>query len=135
MLKRLKRGYSADQVRQSLTSLVKAQIPFGASLMFGAPGETPETIAESLSLLDGYKIPLGTWVTIGICLWTHRQPVLQEAQKDGQFKSDKELFQGVNYLSPTLSREYMVGLINSLKLKKNYNVQVNQPYAEYSLGS
>ena len=46
--------------------------------MIGAPGETPETIAESLTLLDNYAIPLRTWVTIGICLWTHRQQILEQ---------------------------------------------------------
>ncbi len=129
MLKRIKRGYTVRQIRQALESLVKTNLPFGASLMFGAPGETPETIAESLALADEYPIPYGTWVTIGICLWTHRQVVLEDARRDGQFKDDRELFQGVNYMSPELPKEYMIELINNLRARKSYEIQVNKAYA------
>jgi radical SAM superfamily enzyme len=129
MLKQIKRGYTVKQIRQALESLVKTNLPFGASLMFGAPGETPETIAESLALVDEYPIPYGTWVTIGICLWTHRQPVLEEARRSGQFQTDRELFQGVNYISPQLPKEYMIELIHTLQARQGYSVQVNKAYA------
>ncbi len=129
MLKRMKRGYTVAHIKQALECLGRANIPFGASLMIGAPGETPETIAESLALLDQYSIPLGTWVTIGICLWTHHQEVLEQARQEGQFRDDRELFEGVNYMSPELPKDYMIELIETLKAKKGYTVQVNQPYA------
>jgi radical SAM superfamily enzyme YgiQ (UPF0313 family) len=130
MLKRMKRGYTVVNIKKTLDCLGKANIPFSASLMIGAPGETPETVAESLALLDSYSIPLGTWVTIGICLWTHRQQFLEEARRDGQFRDDKELFDGVNYMSPELSKDYMSELIETLKTKTGYTVQVNKPYAD-----
>jgi hypothetical protein len=131
MLKRMKRGYTTAQVKKTLECLEKANIPFGASLMIGAPGETPDTVAESLALLDGYSMPLGIWVTIGICLWTHLQKVLTDAHRDGQFKEDKELFQGRNYMSPELPKETVIKLIETLKTKDRYSVQVNKPYADY----
>ena len=61
MLLNMKRGYTVEQVRESpgchepLT-----EIPFSASLMLGAPGETPETIAETLAVLDDYESPDGS---------------------------------------------------------------------------
>jgi hypothetical protein len=61
-------------------------------------------------LLDNYAIPLGSWVTIGICLWTHRQQILEEARRVGQFKDDRELFEGVNYMSPELPKDHMIEL-------------------------
>ena len=131
MLQCMRRGYSAADVRQSLACLEKAGIPFGASLMLGAPGETPETVAESLALTDSFAIPGGTWVTIGICLWTPRQEVLSIARQEGQFTDDRMLFEGANYLSPQLSKPYMTGLIDTLRSKKGISVQVNQPYAGY----
>ncbi len=129
MLQRMKRGYPAAQVQEALDCLGRANISFGASLMIGAPGETPETVAESLALLDRYFIPLGTWVTIGICLWTHRQQILEPVRQSGQFSDDRELFEGANYMSPDLPKEYMIELIETLKAKKGYSVQVNKPYA------
>ena len=58
MLGCMQRGYTVDQVRQALDSLEGSGIPYGASLMIGAPGETPETVAESLALIDSYSIPV-----------------------------------------------------------------------------
>lgn len=131
MLKVMKRGYTARQVEESLEFLEKSDISFGASLMFGAPGETPESIEESLRLVDRYFIPLGIWVTIGICLWSHRQAILPEAYRSEQIHSDAELFAGVNYMSPDLPKEYMIDLIGLLREKAGYSVQVNKPYAQY----
>ena len=98
--------------------------------MIGAPGETPETISETFDLMDSFHIPQGIWVTIGICLWTHHQNVLDDARKDGQLENDKELFNVACYMSPELSKNYMIELIESLRTRENYTVQVNKPYAE-----
>jgi len=131
MLQTMQRGYRVDDVRKSLVCLEKAGIPFGASLMIGAPGESPATVAESLALIDSFSISLGTWVTAGICLWTPRQEVLATARQDGQWSDDQSLFDAANYLSPELPRSFMEELIHDLRSKKGYSVQVNQPYVGY----
>lgn len=131
MLRRMQRGYLVPDVEHSLRCLEKSGIPFGVSLMIGAPGESPETVQETLALMERYQIPLGIWVTIGICLWTPRQHVLVDARQSGQLPDDRMLFEGANYLSPELPRSFMEELIASLRSKKGYSVQVNQPYAGY----
>jgi radical SAM superfamily enzyme YgiQ (UPF0313 family) len=127
MLQRMKRGYTVGQVRASLEVLSRSHIPFGASLMLGAPGETPETIAETLKVLDGYTIPLGVWVTLGIYLWTDLQEVVAEARQAGFLRDDKQLFSGAVYLSPELPRSYLAELIPALRRRPGYTVQVNKP--------
>jgi radical SAM superfamily enzyme YgiQ (UPF0313 family) len=131
MLRLMQRGYTLGDACQSLACLEKAGIPFGVSLMIGAPGETPETVAESLALIDRFHIPLGTWVTIGICLWTPLQKVLQEARSAGQLGDDSELFAGSTYLSPELPEKYMRALIETLQSKQGVAVQVNKPFGSY----
>ena len=131
MLKRMQRGCTVDHIKQSLTSLSRSNIPFSVSLMFGAPGETPETIAETLALIDDFDIPNGVWVTIGICLWTPRQKILEDARVDSQLNGDKALFNSATYVSPKLPMDYMVELIQTLKTKDNYDVQVNKLYANH----
>ncbi len=131
MLQRMRRGYTVADIEQSLACLEKSGIPFGASLMIGAPGETPETVQETFALLDRHNIPYGTWVTIGICLWTPHQEVILEARETGQLSNNQSLFDATNYLSPELSRSFMEDLIQNLRSKKGYSVQVNQPYAGY----
>jgi radical SAM superfamily enzyme YgiQ (UPF0313 family) len=128
------RGYTSADVKNSLACLQKANIPFGVSLMLGAPGEAPETVQESLDLIYSFNIPLGTWVTIGLLLWTLRQAVVADARQSGQLAVDvdsRQFFAGANYLSPELPRAYMEYLIETLRIKKGYSVQVNQPFAGY----
>jgi hypothetical protein len=99
--------------------------------MFGAPGETPETISETLSVIDEYQVPAGVWVTIGLCLWTSHQQMLKDALSDGQLDDDKALFSGANYVSPHLPKDYMIELFEKLRSRENYTVQVNKLYADH----
>ena len=127
MLTSMKRGYTVRQVRKSLEVLSHSNIPFSASLMLGAPEETPETIAETLSLMDDYQIPNGVWVTIGIYMWTDYQDIVAEARRTGALKDDKELFSGKVYLSPRLPKSYLHELPAMLRTRQNYSVQFNKP--------
>jgi len=131
MLKSMRRGYKVEHIKQAVTCLNDAGIPFGISLLFGAPGETPETISETWDLIDSFSIPQGIWVSIGLCLWTHHQAVLDDARKAGQLGQDKELFDGAYYISPELPRDYMIELIASLRAREDCTVQANKPYTSY----
>jgi len=127
MLHNMKRGYTVQQVRDSLEALSRSKIPFSTSLMLGAPGETPETIAETLDVMDDYVIPYGVWVTIGVYMWTDYQDIVAEARRTGVLKDDKELFNGAVYLSPGLPRSYLQELPEVLRLQRGYSVQFNKP--------
>ena len=133
MLKSMKRGYTVQQVRGSLEALSRSKIPFGVSLMFGAPGETPETIAETLRVLDDYEIPNGVWVTIGVYLWTDYQDLVAEARRTGYLRDDKELFNGAVFLSPGLPNAYLQELPEVLRLRSGYSVQFNKPGESFFL--
>lgn len=135
MLQRMKRGYTAQQVRDSLEALTHSKIPFGASLMLGAPGETPETITETLRVLDDYEIPNGVWVTIGVYLWTDYQDIVTEAHQTGYLKDPGDLFRGAVYLSPDLPRLYLQELPEMLRAKPGYSVQFNKPNEAWTLSS
>jgi radical SAM superfamily enzyme YgiQ (UPF0313 family) len=133
MLKSMKRGYTVRQVRDSLETLSRSKTPFGASLMLGAPGESPETIAETLAVLDDYEIPLGVWVTIGVYLWTDYQDIVAEARRAGVFRDDKALFNGTVYLSPGLPRSYLQELPERLRARPGWSVQFNKPDKDWAL--
>jgi radical SAM superfamily enzyme YgiQ (UPF0313 family) len=133
MLRSMKRGYTVRQVREALEALSRSHIPFGASLMLGAPGETPETIAETLGVLDDYQIPNGVWVTLGVYLWTDYQDIVAETRRTGFLKDDKQLFSGAVYLSPGLPGSYLRDLPEALRARRGYAVQFNKPSAEWTL--
>ena len=126
MLQRMRRGYTARQVRQSLEALSRSKIPFGVSLMFGAPGETPETIAETLKVMSDFTPPLGVWVTLGIYLWTDYQDIVAQVRESGYLREDQPLFSGPVYLSPELPRPYLTDLASALRTERGYVVQVNR---------
>lgn len=124
MLQRMKRGYTVRQVRKSLEVLCRSSIPFGVSVMFGAPGETPETIAETLQVLEDYTIPLGVWFTVGVYLWTDLQDVVAELCNAGRLTKE-QLFTGAVYLAPALTMDYLDELLRKLRARPGYQVQVN----------
>ena len=131
MLVNMKRGYSVDDIREAMDNLSNSEIPFGLSIMLGAPGETPETISETFRFVDSYPMIQSIWVNIGLFLWTHHQKILDAARRDGQLKNVRELFDGAYYISPELPKDYMISFIESLKTRKKCYVQVNKPYREY----
>jgi radical SAM superfamily enzyme YgiQ (UPF0313 family) len=131
MLVNMQRGYGVDDVRKALDCLSDSGIPFGLSILLGAPGETPETIRETFDVVDRYPMMQGMWVNIGIYLWTHHQRVLEAARRDGQLGDDRELFDGAYYISPELPESYMIDLIGSLQAREGCSVQVNKPYSSY----
>ncbi len=133
MLVRMKRGYTAAQVRASLDALSRSTIPFSASLMIGAPGESPQTIAETLRLLDDYAIPNGVWVTIGVYLWTDYQDLVGEARRTGYLRDEGDLFRGAVYLSPELPRSYLRELPEMLRARPGFTVQFNKPSKGWDL--
>ena len=125
MLRRMKRGYTVRQVRESLEALSRSGLPFGASLMFGAPGETPETVAETLRVMADYEIPLGVWVTVGVYLWTDLQDIVPELRQGGWLDESRPLFDGPVYLSPAVTGD-LQGLVADLRARPGYTVQVNR---------
>ncbi len=95
--------------------------------MLGAPGETPETIGETLAVLDDFEIPEGVWVTIGVYLWTDYQDIVAERLQAGVIKENKDLFSGMVYLSSGLPKTYLRELPEALRARPGYSVQFNQP--------
>ncbi len=133
MLERMRRGYTVRQVRAALDALSRSRVPFGASVLLGAPGETPETVAETLSVLNDYDFPSGVWVTLGVYLWTDYQDIVAEARQAGLLRDDKELFSGAVYLSPELPGPYLKELLGTLRARPGYKVQFNKPSERWTL--
>lgn len=131
MLQSMHRGYSGRQVEESLSHLAESGIPFGVSLLIGGPGETPETIDETLDVIDRYPVPRLS-VTIGINLWTHHQPMVSQMLKTGELPDTVNLFDEAHYISPELPESFMRGLIENLNARENCSVFVFKPYSGYT---
>jgi radical SAM superfamily enzyme YgiQ (UPF0313 family) len=121
ILKNMNRRYSQEQIVETASNLEKAGIPFSTSLLFGSPGETPVTVAETLDLMDRLPRAQMVFSTIGLNL-EHHQGILEDARRDGQLGDDKEMFEGAYYMSPHLSEEYIDELKDRLAEKDNWFV-------------
>jgi len=121
ILRNMNRRYSQEQIVEAASNLEKAGIPFSISLLFGSPGETPETVAETLDLMDRLPRAQVVFSTIGLNL-EHYQGILEDACRDGQLVDDKEMFEGAYYLSPYLSEDYIDELKDRLAEKDNWFV-------------
>ena len=51
----LGKGFDRDQVELTLKLLEAADLPYTCFLLLGGPGETPETVQESVALLERYE--------------------------------------------------------------------------------
>jgi hypothetical protein len=126
MLRVMRRGYTVQDVRRSLEALSDSGIPFGASLLLGMPGETPETVAETLALLDDFDPPHGVWVTIGVYMWTDYQDLVLQARQTGLLPESADLFAGAVCHSPGLPKSYLSELPELLRARPGYSVQFNR---------
>ncbi len=72
-------------------------------------------------------------MTLGIYLWTDYQDIVAEARQAGLLKNDKELFSGAVYLSSDPPRPFLQELIETLRAKPGYQVQVNKPSEQWTL--
>ncbi|KAA3646730.1 MAG: hypothetical protein DWQ07_11035 [Chloroflexi bacterium] len=100
----------------------------------GAFGKVARKYIEDLdaTAFPAYELfDLGKYYEQGICLWSSHQKVLEDARADGQLTDDAALFQGATYMSPQLPRDYMIELVESLRKKEGYTVQVNKLYADH----
>ncbi|MFN2297714.1 MAG: B12-binding domain-containing radical SAM protein [Anaerolineales bacterium] len=132
ILNSMRRGYTVRQVRESLDALSRSRLPFGVSVLVGSPEESPETVAETLNVLDDYAIPCGVWVTVGVYLWTDDQDIVGYARRKGFLSDDRRLFSGAVYLSPQLSKSYLEEWIPMLRARPGYTVQFNKPRDDWT---
>lgn len=55
VLNHLNKGFSSEQAYHSAMTLQRVGVPYSISLILGAPGETPETLQETLSYIEKIK--------------------------------------------------------------------------------
>jgi radical SAM superfamily enzyme YgiQ (UPF0313 family) len=101
MLANLKRGYRADAVTRTCGWLKEAGIDHWAGLLVGGPGETSETLEESLMWMEGLE-PTSATVWVGIRI--HPQTGLADiARLEGVIDDSTNLLFPTFYLSPAVA--------------------------------
>ncbi len=100
MLNRLGKGFDLKQVERTLKLLKAAGLPFTCFLLLGGPGETRETVQESVAFLEAFQ-PRMVSVKAGIRIHPGL-PLHRLALEEGVVNSEDNLLWPKFYLAPAI---------------------------------
>jgi radical SAM superfamily enzyme YgiQ (UPF0313 family) len=100
VLTTLGKGFGREQVELTLRLLKEAELPFSCFLMMGGPGETLDTVQESVALLEQYE-PRLVNLTVGIRIYPG-VPLHRLAVAEGMAAPDDPLLWPKFYLAPAI---------------------------------
>jgi len=101
VLTNLGKGYGRGQVENTLQLLEQAGLAYSCFLLFGGPGETPETVKESVALLEKYQ-PQMVNLTVGIRIYPGAT-IYRQALAEGVISKTDNLLWPYFYLSPAIA--------------------------------
>jgi radical SAM superfamily enzyme YgiQ (UPF0313 family) len=104
VLRQLAKGFGREQVEETLKLLAEAQLSFTCFLLLGGPGETPESVRESVAFLEAYH-PLMVNLTVGVRIYPGL-PLHKIAIAEGLVEPDDSLLWPKFYLAPAV-REWI----------------------------
>jgi radical SAM superfamily enzyme YgiQ (UPF0313 family) len=100
VLARLNKKFKPDDVRQISNILKEYRIRRLGFLLLGGPGETRETVNESLEFADSLNLE-AMKITIGIRIYPYT-PLAKTARKEGLIKADDNLLFPRYYIAKDL---------------------------------
>jgi radical SAM superfamily enzyme YgiQ (UPF0313 family) len=101
ILTNLGKGFGRAQVEETLQLLGQAGLAYSCFLLFGGPGETPETVRESVALLEQYQ-PLMVNLTVGLRIYPG-SALYGRALAEGIITPADNLLWPYFYLSPAVA--------------------------------
>jgi anaerobic magnesium-protoporphyrin IX monomethyl ester cyclase len=111
MLKSLNKGFGKNSVLRAAEALRAAEIPTYWFFMFGAPGETLETVKETLAFCEEH-IPPSHMVLFSTGIRVYAGTPLERTCKQmGWFDEQESLFQPSWFLSPEIDLEELYALL------------------------
>ena len=103
MIANLKKEFDPEDLRAASSRCHKYRLKFCHSLIFGGPGETQQTVTETIALMDELK-PTAVIAMTGIRVLPGTGMV-EIALRDGQIDADDNLLYPKFYISPALGDE------------------------------
>jgi radical SAM superfamily enzyme YgiQ (UPF0313 family) len=100
MLPRLNKRFTCAEVREISGILAGAGIQRYGFLLLGGPGETKETVEESLEFSDSLHLD-AMKITVGLRIYPHT-PLVSAALRDGVIQPDDDLLLPRFYITPRL---------------------------------
>ncbi len=107
MLINLKKNFSLDQLKKTAALIKEFHMPTMWFFLFGGPGETAETIADTVDFIDQFihQDDL-VHMTEGLRIYPHTK-LFKEALKEKIIRPEDSLLQPRYYVSPLLGEEQL----------------------------
>jgi radical SAM superfamily enzyme YgiQ (UPF0313 family) len=120
MIRNLKKEFDAGDLRRTSALCHQYGLKFCHSLIFGGPGETLETVSETIELMDELK-PTAVIAMTGIRILPGTEMV-QIALRDGQLDADDNLLYPKFYVAPTLGDDLIERIESYARAHSNWIV-------------
>ena len=101
ILTNLGKGFDRRRVEETLSRLGEAGLEYGCFLLMGGPGETPETVQESVTLLEQYH-PFLVNLTVGLRIYPNT-PLHRLSLAEGILEPQDNLLWPHFYLAPAVA--------------------------------
>lgn len=121
VLKNLRKDYNSEHVLAAALAIKKNKIPCFWMFMLGGPGETKETITETLRFAAEYIKPADVvFFNVGIRIYPGTE--LEKIARDSGLLrlTAREMLEPVSYISPLLDTDWLTGT-----LKESINKHMN----------
>ena len=96
-LKKMGGDYGFEDIRQCCADLRSAELNFGFLMFFGGPGETKETVEESLAFIDEMD-PIMVAGEIGMRIYPNT-PLAEMALEEGVISEGQDLYEPTFYIA------------------------------------
>ncbi|MFQ5714097.1 MAG: B12-binding domain-containing radical SAM protein [Candidatus Scalinduaceae bacterium] len=106
MLERLQKRFTKEDIAHTARLYTQAKIPFSFYLLLGGPGESPDTIQETVNFLKEIDQPNQVLLNFGIRVYAGTQ-LETIARAEGILKKDEDLLAPKHYLSKELGISFL----------------------------
>lgn len=106
MLKRLQKRFSKEDIAYTARLYTQAKIPFSLYLLLGGPGESQDTIQETVNFLKEIDKPNQVLLNFGIRVYAGTQ-LETITRSEAILKEDEDLLMPKYYLSKELGRSFL----------------------------
>jgi radical SAM superfamily enzyme YgiQ (UPF0313 family) len=104
MLRALAKNFCRQDIARAVAACRKNNLEFSFHILFGAPGETMESVEETLRAIDEWR-PTAAFLTQGIRIYRDT-PIHRKLVQEGKLDADHPLLEPYFYLSEALPQHF-----------------------------
>ncbi len=105
MLFEMGKNFTREDIANAARLYKQFDIPFSVYLLLGGPGETEETVRETVNFLDRIEQPNQVLINFGIRVYAGT-PLAAASRKEGRIRDEDELLRSLTYVSDKLPEDF-----------------------------